>query len=103
MSLRKFLTFSALICALFCIYLGYFGLEQEFWQKLFVAVQASSSGQWDNPPEWTLGFRWMGYLLIAFNLALYFLGKNWHRGLYLGIFVLTLLLTVFISSWIITH
>ncbi len=103
MSLRIFLVLSSLICALFFFYLGQWGLNEPFWQKLFSALQAS----WELPENqslnWKLGFKVLALVLGLGNLILYFLGKNWGKGLYLGIFVGLMMLSLLLGTWFISY
>jgi hypothetical protein len=102
MSLKKFLTFSVIICSIFLVYLGSFGLEKPFWQKLFLAFQKFQNLDAQHTFDWAIGLSTMGYLLLGSNIGLYFFGKNLSRRLYLGIFALLLLLSLLVSTWIIT-
>jgi len=102
MSLRKFLTFSSIICALFFIYLGSFGTDSSFWQRVFILLGQMVDQPGEGELDWPKGFNILGFMLLIGNVALYFLAKNWKRSLYLGIFVGLLVLSLLVSTWILT-
>lgn len=103
MSLRIFLLLSSLICAAFFYYLGVWGLDLLIWKKLFSALQAS----WELPENqnlnWAAGFKALALCLSAGNLLLYFLGKTWAKGLYLGIFAIIMVLSLLLGTWFISY
>lgn len=102
MSLRKFFTFSALICGLFFTYLGTWGAEKPFWQKVFRLIEQSMDSNFPESLNWPQGFLSLGLILLLGNIGLYFFAKNWKLPLYLGIFVLLILLSLLMSTWILT-
>lgn len=103
MSLKNFLSFSALICALFFIYIGSFAWDSSFWQNLFHLANERMGEGLENELDWPRAFSILGFLLLGLNLLLYFLGKNWKLPLYLGIFAASMLLSLVVSTWILTN
>lgn len=103
MSLRKFLTFSSLICGLFFVYLGSLGTDSPFWQRVFTLLEQMVERPSQTSLDWPGGFVILGAILFVGNLVLYFLAKNWKRSLYLGTFVGLLVLSLIISTWILTE
>lgn len=103
MSLKNFLSFSALICALFFIYIGTFAWENVFWQNFFHFASERMGQGLETELDWPRAFSILGFLLLGLNLLLYFLGKNWKLPLYLGIFALAMLLSIVVSTWTLTN
>jgi len=101
MNFRKFLTFSAIICALFFLGLGLQYNNTPILQKFMAFTEGLAGIEAEQSLNWQRAF----YLLSAFvglgALLLYFFAKNLSSTRYGGIFVLYLVLViVFITALI---
>lgn len=103
MTLRNFLLFSSLICALFFFLGTSWALTNPWGQRLFQSLKDAWEISSGASLDWPLGFKSLGLSLGLGNIALYFLGKNWSKGLYLGIFALIMLASVLIAAALISN
>lgn len=103
MDLKKVVPFSGILAGLAFLYFALWGLQRAFWQKLFLGIQMSMGIDSELEIAWEQGLLSLGLALVIGSLALYFLGKNWAKARYLGIFALYLILVLFITSWLISQ
>lgn len=103
MRLRIFLLFSSLICALFFFLGTTWALANPWGQNLFQSLKDAWAISAGLSLDWPLGFKALGLSIGLGNIALYFLGKNWTKGLYLGIFALIMLGSVLFAAALISN